>query len=124
MFAFFKNPKSICEEHVRSQLLDRIPSDAAYQLHPQVTEWLMDDEQAGPLMVCIAINCDRAKYARMVLKVAAAIEFCLKDELRTLFKVPVEFRLDVRHRAKSVELDSKEIRKQEEEGKKGTVASA
>ena len=68
-FRLFQHPQRICEEHVRSQLLDRIPSDAAYQIQPKVSEWVMEDEQNGPLKLCVEINCERSKFARMILKV-------------------------------------------------------
>lgn len=107
--AHLQHPHVICEEHVRSQLLDRIPSDAAYQMQPKVSEWVMEDEQGGPLKLCVEIGCERSKFARMILKVASDIEYSMSEQLQMLFKVPVEFRLDVRFRGKSVEIDSVEI---------------
>jgi len=95
-----KTPHQVCEEHVRSALMNISPPDISYKLNPKVVDWQLEDEDSGPLLITVDVNCDRERLARHVMRLANSVEDTTKFHLQQLFKMPVEFRLNVRFRGK------------------------
>uniref|UniRef100_F1L7Z2 GTP-binding protein n=1 Tax=Ascaris suum TaxID=6253 RepID=F1L7Z2_ASCSU len=99
-----KKPMAICEDAIRAQLLDNLPSDIAYALKIKVTEWQMEGDV---LQIVAEVQCDKEKWGRYVLgkgnskimKIGKAVNVSMQN----LFKQQLFVRILVKSRGKLID---------------------
>uniref|UniRef100_A0A7E5A284 G domain-containing protein n=1 Tax=Panagrellus redivivus TaxID=6233 RepID=A0A7E5A284_PANRE len=84
-----KRPKQLVAEHVRSEILNALPGDVAYNLRVNVIEWNGPAANAAdsdtPLEVVVDVDCDKRRWAELLAAVVPQIEKAVADHLRNLF---------------------------------------
>ncbi|VDK64180.1 unnamed protein product, partial [Anisakis simplex] len=99
-----KKPQAICEDAIRAELLDSIPSDIAYQLKIKVIEWQVEGDV---LQIVAEVNCEKERWAHYILgkdnnkiiKIGKAVNVLMQN----LFKQQLFVRILVKANGKIVE---------------------
>lgn len=89
-----KKPRQICAEHIRSEILNIMPSDIAYHLRVNIIEFDLSETQDGLVLnVVVDINCDRRRWAELLVKFLDELEKRAKKHLKNLFNAEPNIRI-------------------------------
>uniref|UniRef100_A0A914YL26 G domain-containing protein n=1 Tax=Panagrolaimus superbus TaxID=310955 RepID=A0A914YL26_9BILA len=93
-----KKPRLICSEHIRSEVLNHLPGDVAYNLRVNVLEWDVTGEDENVKIRIVAdVICDKLHWAHLLAKVIPNIEQDVSQHLRNLFAGHIEICIRAKH---------------------------
>uniref|UniRef100_A0A915PRL8 G domain-containing protein n=1 Tax=Setaria digitata TaxID=48799 RepID=A0A915PRL8_9BILA len=100
-----KKPVMICQDAIRAEFLNRIPSYIAYDLKVNVTEWVMEGEV---LQIVAEIECKKDRIARIVVGehglTVAAVAKEVNESLQNLLAQQLFLRILVKVNGKLFDL--------------------
>uniref|UniRef100_A0AC34QLG6 G domain-containing protein n=1 Tax=Panagrolaimus sp. JU765 TaxID=591449 RepID=A0AC34QLG6_9BILA len=89
-----KKPRQICAEHIRSEILNLLPGDVAYNLRVEIIEWQLEEAEGETQLKIVAdVTCDVRRWANMLLQVVSELEHRTKNHLKNLFPAQPQVRI-------------------------------
>jgi small GTP-binding protein len=93
-----KKPRLICSEHIRSEILNHLPGDVAYNLRVNVLEWdISGDDENVKIRIVADVICDKLHWAHLLAKSIPKIEEDVCHHLRNLFAGYIEICIRAKH---------------------------
>uniref|UniRef100_A0A914P0K4 G domain-containing protein n=1 Tax=Panagrolaimus davidi TaxID=227884 RepID=A0A914P0K4_9BILA len=93
-----KKPRLICSEHIRSEILNHLPGDVAYNLRVNVLEWdISGDDDNVKIRIVADVICDKLHWAHLLAKSIPKIEENVCHHLRNLFAGYIEICIRAKH---------------------------
>jgi GTPase Era involved in 16S rRNA processing len=93
-----KKPRLICCEHIRSEILNHLPGDVAYNLRVNVLEWdISGDDENVKIRIVADVICDKLHWAHLLAKSIPKIEEDVCHHLRNLFAGYIEICIRAKH---------------------------